>query len=152
MPRKAKSKIINRAHKWKQWYIKEDSNWWVRWFMMLSSWKSAYHLFIILFICFLLLFIYSKDNQTLEYHFYISTNNALTQIYPKNIQVTLSELNRPPPKHLSRLVNKNTLLNLNIAFFYILASPDVLTWFTTNGHHLNTIEITLHMVNRCKEM
>ena len=64
-------------------------------------------------------------------------------------------------------MNKNILLNLNIAsyFFHILASPDVSTWLTTGGpitktiknigltkHHQNTVEITWHMVNRCKEM
>ena len=57
-------------------------------------------------------------------------------IPPKNIQVTFSEENRPPPKKLSRLVNENIYLNLNIDFFFnILASPDVLKWSTTNGNH-----------------
>ena len=64
-------------------------------------------------------------------------------------------------------MNKNTLLNLNIASYFpnILASPDVSTWFTTGGpitkiikhlglkkHHRKTVERTWHMVNRCKEM
>ena len=71
------------------------------------------------------------------------------------------------PKHLSKLVNKNTLLNLNIAFYFlnILASPDVSIWFTTGGpinktmKHLGptrnnqkTVERTWNMVNKCKEM
>ena len=85
---------------------------------MLSYWESAYHLFIILFIYSNLSFLYAKEKPTIEYHFHRSTNNAPTQIYPKNIQVTLSEENRPPPKQLSRLENKNTLLNLNIAFYF----------------------------------
>ena len=64
-------------------------------------------------------------------------------------------------------MNKNTLLNLDIASYFlnILASLDVLTWFTTGvpitktikhlgqkKHHLKTLEIMLHMFNRCKEM
>ena len=64
-------------------------------------------------------------------------------------------------------MNKNTLLNLNIASYFldILASPDVPTWSTTGGpinkpikhhgqtiHHRKTVERTWHMVNRCKEM
>ena len=64
---------------------------------------------------------------------YRSINNAPIPIYPKNIQVTLSEENRLPPKYLSKLMNKNTTLNLNVAsdFLNILTSSDVLTWFTT---------------------
>ena len=61
---------------------------------------------------------------------------------------------RTPPQHLSKLVNKNKLLNLNVAFYFlnILASLDVLTWSTTGGpinkpikhldltrHHQNTV-------------
>ena len=64
-------------------------------------------------------------------------------------------------------MNKNALLNLNIASYFlnILASADVLTWSTTGGpinktiknigltrHHRNTVEITWRMVNKCKEM
>ena len=64
-------------------------------------------------------------------------------------------------------MNKNTLLNLNIAFYFpnILSFPDVSTWFTKGGtitkkikhlgltkHNQNTVERTWHMVNRCKEM
>ena len=50
-------------------------------------------------------------------------------------------------------------------FRNILASPDVSTWSTTGGskhktikhlgltrHHQNTVEVTWHMVNKCKEM
>ena len=81
------------------------------------------------------MFIYATENSTLEDHSYVSTNNLPTPIYPKKIQVTFSEENRPLPKHLSKLVNKNTLLNLNIASYFlnILASPDVSTWFNTGG-------------------
>ena len=64
-------------------------------------------------------------------------------------------------------MNKNTLLNLNIASYFlnILSSQDVSTWFATGGtinktikhlgltrHHQTTVEITWHMVNRCTEM
>ena len=77
----------------------------------------------------------------------------------------MSEQNRPSPKHLYKLVNNNTTLNLGIASYFlnILASPDVSTWFTTGvpitktikhlditKYHQNTVEITLHMVNWCK--
>ena len=88
-------------------------------------------------------------------------------MYPKKIQVTLSEQNRPPPKYLSKLVNNKTTHNLNIASYFlnILASPDVSTWFATGGpitktikllgltkHLQNTVERTCHMVNGCKEI
>ena len=68
---------------------------------------------------------------------------------------------------MSRLVNKNTLLNLNIASYFlnIFASPDASTWSTTGGpidktikhlgltrHHRKTVERTWHMFNKCKEM
>ena len=71
------------------------------------------------------------------------------------------------PNFLSKIVNKNTMLNLNTASYFIntLASPYVSTWFTTGGpinntikhlgltrHHQKTAERTWHMVNRCKEM
>ena len=64
-------------------------------------------------------------------------------------------------------MNKNIWLTLNIDSYFIniLASPDVSTWFTTCGpitkaikhpgltkHHQKTVEMTWHMVNRCKEM
>ena len=142
MPRAAKSKSINRAQKWKQWYIKQDNKWWVRFFIMLSSWKSAYHLFMILLIYFNLSFLYAGKKRTLEDHFHISTNNAPTQIYPKKFKLHCKKENRLPPKQLSRLVNKNTFLNLNTTFYFFnfLVSSGVLTWFTTNGNHRNTIE------------
>ena len=87
-------------------------------------------------------FLYAKENPTLEDSSYISNNNALTPTYPKNIQVTLSEENVPPQNHLSKLVNKNTLLNMNIALYSLntLASPDVLTWFATGGPITKTIK------------
>ena len=83
------------------------------------------------------------------------------------IQVPLSEETILSPQYLSKLVNKNTLLNLNIASYFlnILASPDVSTWSTTcrtinktikhpglTRHHRKTVERTWHMVNKCKEM
>ena len=77
-------------------------------------------------------------------------------IYPQKVQVSLSEQNLPPPKHLSKLVNNNTTINLNIASYFlnILAYPDVSTWYTTGvpitktikyigltKHHQRTVEI-----------
>ena len=68
---------------------------------------------------------------------------------------------------MSKLVNKKTILNLNIASYFlnILASPDVSTWSTTGGpinktikhlgltrNHRKTVERTWHMVNKCIEM
>ena len=91
----------------------------------------------------------------------------MTPIYPQKIQVSLSEEKIPPPQHLSKLVNKNTWLNLNIAYYFlnILASSDVSTWSNTGGsinktikhlgltrNHQKTVERTWHMVNKCKEM
>ena len=98
------------------------------------SLSSIIHL-IYLISSFFLSFLYTKDNPTLEYHSYRPKKNAPTPIYPQNIQVTLSEGNRPPPNFFSKLVNKNTLLNLNIASYFlnILASLDVYMWFATGG-------------------
>ena len=122
---------------------------------------------IILFIFFCLSFIYTKDNQTQEDCLYIFNNNALIPIHIKNIQVTLSEQNGPPQKHLSKIVNNNTTLNMNITSYFlnILAFPYVSACFVTCGlitktikkpgltkHHQKTVKRTLHMVNRCKEM
>ena len=122
---------------------------------------------LILFISFNIIFLYATENPTLEDHSNRSTNNVLTPIYPQNIQIKLSEEKRPSPKYLSKLVNKNTLLNLNIDSYFlnILASPYVSTWFTTGGpinktiknlgltrHHQKTSERTWRMVNKCKEM
>ena len=73
----------------------------------------------------------------------------------------------PTPQHLSKLVNNNKIINLNIASYFlnILAYPDKLTWSTTGGHinktiehlsltinHQKTVERTWHMVNKSKEM
>ena len=71
----------------------------------------------------------------MEDRLYRSINNSPIPIYPKKIQVTLSEENRPPPKHMYKLLNKNTSLNLNIASYFlrILASPYLSTWFATVG-------------------
>ena len=85
--------------------------------------------------------LYTKDNPTHEYHLYTSIENAPIPIYTQNIQVKISEQNQPQPKHVSKLVNNNTILNLNIAYYFlnILASPDVLTCFTTVGPISKTI-------------
>ena len=127
---------------------------------------SFYFLLFILFICFPIIFLCNAENPTLEDHSNRSTNNVSTPIYPQKIQVPLSE-KKLLPKHLSKLVSKNTLLNLNItsSFLNILASPDVSTWFTTGGpinktikylgltrHHQKTLYRNLHMVHMCKEM
>ena len=71
----------------------------------------------------------------------------------------------PTPQHFSKLVNRNTILKLNIASYFlnILASPDESTRSTTGGpinktikhlgltrHHRKTVERTWHMVNKCK--
>ena len=123
-------------------------------------------LFFILFICFHIIFLYARENPTLEDTSDKSTINVPTPIYPQKIQVPLSEEKIPSPQHLSKLVNKNTLLNLNIASYFlnILASPDVSTWSTTGvhikkkikhlgltRHHRKTVERTWHMVNKRKE-
>ena len=122
-------------------------------------------MFIILFIFFHLSFPYTKDNPKQEDHLYRSIKNAPISIYPKNIQVKLSEQKRPPPKHLSKLVDNNITLNLKTASYFpnILASPDVSTWNTAGGpitktikhlgltkHHVKIAERTWHMVNWCK--
>ena len=71
----------------------------------------------------------------MEDHLYRSINNAPIQINPQNIQVKSSEQNIPQSKHLSKFVNNNITLNLNIDSYFlnILASLDVSTWFTTGG-------------------
>ena len=79
----------------------------------------------------------------------------------------MSEGKRPSTHNLSKLVNKITILNLNIASYFlnIIAFPDVSTLSTTGGdinktikhlgltrHHRQKLERTWHMVNKCKEM
>ena len=95
----------------------------------------------ILFISFHL-FICATENPTLEDHSYRSTYNVPTPIYPPKIQVPFSEERRPSPQHFSKLVNKNTWLNLKIASYFlnILASPDLSTWSTTGGPINKTIK------------
>ena len=55
--------------------------------------------------------------------------------YITHKKLPFSEEKSPPPQHLSKLVNKNKILNLNIASYLlnILASLDVSTWSTTSG-------------------
>ena len=123
---------------------------------------SSYYLSIFIFHFFTL-----KIIQHRKITLNISINNAPITIYTKNIQVIFPEQNRLPQKYLSKLVNNNTTMNLNIASYFIniLASPDVSTWFTTCGtmaktikhlgltkHHQNKVERMWHMVNRCKEV
>ena len=71
----------------------------------------------------------------LEYHSNKSTNNVPTPMYPQKIQVPLSEEKIPSPQHLSKLVNKNTILYLKIASYFlnILSSPDISKWSTIDG-------------------
>ena len=103
----------------------------------------------------------------MEDHSNKSTINVSTPIYPQKTQVSLSEEKRPSPKYLSKLENKNPLLNLNIASYFnnFLPYQDVSTWSTTCGHinktikHLgltrnqhNTVERTWNVVNKCKYM
>ena len=86
---------------------------------------------------FYLSFFRTKDNPTQEDHSSLPSKHALIPIYPTNIQFSLSAQNLPPSKYLSKLVNNNTILNLNMNITYyflnILASPDVSTWYTTGG-------------------
>ena len=113
-----------------------------------------------------MIFLYATENPTLEDHSNKSSTNVPTPIYPKKIQVPVTE-EKTSPQNLSKLVNRKTILKLNIASYFlnILAYPDVLTWSTTGGpinktikhlgltiHHLKTAERTWHMVNKCKEM
>ena len=87
------------------------------------------------------------------------------QYIPKKLPLLEEKI--PTPQHLSKLVNKNKILNLNIASYYlnVLVSPDASTWSTTGGpinktikllglsrNHRKTVERTWHMVNKCKEM
>ena len=133
---------------------------------MLSSSVLAYLLLFVLFISFHILFLYATENPTLVDHSNKSSPNELTPIYPPK-KLPLLEEKSPSPQHLSKLVNKNTILNLNIAYYFlnILASPDVSTWSTTGGpinktithlgltrHHRKTAERTWHMVDKFKYM
>ena len=133
---------------------------------MLSSSILAYRLLFVLFFSFHIFFLYATENPTLEDHLNKSTNNVPTPIYPKK-KLPLLEEKIPSLQHFSKLVNKNIIINLNIASYFlnILASPDESTWSTTDGpinktikhlgitrHHRKTVERTWHMVNKCKEM
>ena len=127
---------------------------------------SFYFLFFVLFICFRIIVLYATENPMLEDHSNKPTKNVPTLIYPKKYKFHCQK-KKMTPQHLSKLVNKNTILNLSIAscFLNILASPNVSTWSTTGGpinktikhlgltrHHRKTIERTWHVVNQCKEM
>ena len=131
---------------------------------MLSSSIGAYCLLFVLFISFHILFLYATENPTLVDHLNKSYTNQPSSIYTKK-KLPLLEEKSPSPQHFSKLLNKNTILNLNIASYFlnIIASPDVSTWSTTGGpihkkikhlgltrHHRKTVERTWHMVNKCK--
>ena len=131
---------------------------------MLSSSIWSYLLLFVLFISFHILFLYALENLTLIDHSNKSSTNELTPISPPK-KIPLLEEKSPTPQHLSKLVNNNKILNLNIASYFlnVLASPDESTWSTTGGpinktiehigltrHHLKTVERTWNMVNKCK--
>ena len=103
-------------------------------------------LFFIFFICCHIVFLYATENPTLEDHSNKSSTNVPTLIYPPP-KIPLSEEEKLP-QHFSKLVNKNTILNLIIASYFIniLASPDVSTWSTTGGPMKNKkyIGLTRH--------
>ena len=105
----------------------------------------------------------------ISYHLYLRYREPIiSQLTDSNIspkKLPLLEEKIPTPQHLSKLVNKNKILNLNIASYFlnILASPDESTWSTTGGlikktiknigqtiHHQHKVEIMWHMVNKCK--
>ena len=166
MPKIAKCKSINRANKWEQWYTKQDSKRLVFFFfcnliyyqIIISS--SSYLSFSYL-VCW-----HQRRPNTWRSLIYIHLKTPIT-IYPKNIEISLIDQKQPPPKHMFKLMNNNTTLNLNIASYFIniLDSSNVLTWYTTGGpitktinhigitkNHLRTVERTSHMVNMCKDM
>ena len=101
---------------------------------MLSSSILAYRLLFVLFISFHILFLYAAEKPTLVDHSNKSSPNELTPIHTKK-KIPLLEEKSPTPQHLSKLVNNNTILNLNIASYFlnILASPGASTWSTTGG-------------------
>ena len=139
----------------------------------------AYRLLFVLLISFHILFLYALENK--------SPPNELTQISPpkktsivrrkksntrtdSNIspkKLPLLEEKSPTPQHLSKLVNNNKTLNLNIAanFLNVLCSPNKSTWSTKGGpinktvehlrvsrHHQKTIKRIWRMVSKCKQM
>ena len=143
MPKKSKSKSINRAQKREQYYIKNTVS---DYFDALLCNLINYQL-IICSSSYLSLFIFHlftlKITQLSKSTYIDPLTMHRLQIYPKNIQVALSKQNLPPPKIVSKLLNDNTALNLNIASYFlnILASQDVSTWFTTGGPITKTVKI-----------
>ena len=142
MPNKAKSKNINRVQKQEQWCIKKIvSDEVVDLLCNLINYQliicSSYYLSFFIFHFFIL-----KLTQLRKITYIDPFNNAPIKMYPKNIQVKFSEQNRPPLKHLYKLVNNNITLNLNIASYFIsiLASPYGSTWFSTGGTKTKTIK------------
>ena len=120
---------------------------------MLSSSIWAYRLLLVLLISFRILFLYALENK--------SPPNELAQISPQKTSIVrrkksntrtdtnispkklpLLEEKSPTPQHLSKLVNNNKTLNLNIASYFlnVLASPDESTWSTKGGPINITIE------------
>ena len=80
---------------------------------------------ICLILSFYIFFLYAPENPALEDHSIKSSTNQPTPIYPKE-KLPLLEEKSPTPQHFSKLVNKNKIINLNIASYFlnILASPD----------------------------
>ena len=78
-----------------------------------------------------------NTGRSLELIIYQSTNFNISQK-----KLPLLEEKSPTPQHLSKLVNNNTILNLNIASYFlnILASQDASTWSTIGGPMNKTIK------------
>ena len=122
---------------------------------------SSFYLSVIIFH-----FFTPKINQRRKINHLYPWNIHQFQFIPKNSSLIVRK-KRPPQKHLSKLVDNNKTINLNIAFYFlnILASSDVLPWYTTRGTITKTIknigqtknvwiavERTWLMVNICKYM
>ena len=137
MPRKAKIKSINRAQKWKQWYIQQDSKWEFLVFIMLSSSIWAYRLLFFLLIFFHILFIYALENLTLVDHSNKSPPNELTQISPQKTSIvrrkksnTRTESNISPKKLplLEEKFQHNSIcLNLIITTKFLTSTSTVIS-------------------------
>ena len=123
---------------------------------MISSWLY-YDIFLNIRFFFVLRLIY-----LFSYHFssFVCSHQRKPikktpiQIYSKDIEVSLINQKQPSPKHMIKLANNNTTLNLNITSYFlnILTSPDESTWNTIGGpitkknhlgltkHHQMTVE------------
>ena len=107
---------------------------------------------------------------------YLPKNNSIVRRKNSNTRtdsnlslkkLPLLEEKIPTPQHLSKLVNNNKTLNLNIDAYFlnVLGSPDESTWSTKGGpinktiehlrlsrHHQKTIKRIWRMVSKCKQM